>query len=133
MIEDTKYNGWSSRESWLVSLWFGNEEGSWSWWDERAREVVEDVMESWEPDYEWETREDEARNRLANEMEEWVGELVVEKLSEASLLTDLLGGAIGRIDWREVAENWLEEIEKPEGWLTDGQAEEEAKDETVAD
>lgn len=116
MCEDTKYSGWKNRETWLVNLWFGNEKGSWSWWNEQAREIVSNVFETWEPEYGWQTRENEAGSRLAEEMKEQVEDIAYETLGEAGLLYDLLSGAIGWVDWLEVAENWLEEIEKPDGW-----------------
>ena len=27
MAEDTTYNGWTNRETWLVALWINNEQG----------------------------------------------------------------------------------------------------------
>jgi hypothetical protein len=33
-----KYNGWNTYETWAVKLWLDNEEGSYRYWTEQARE-----------------------------------------------------------------------------------------------
>lgn len=86
-MEETKCNGWSNRETWLVNLW----------WSECPIEEIEA-----------DTKE-EAQYALAKQLEELFHEL--HPIEQSGLLSDLIGGAVARIDWRELAEYWIEDIQ----------------------
>ena len=86
-IESSRYNGWSNRETWLVPLW----------WNECPIERVEA-----------DTKE-EAVESLAEQLESFFDEAY--EIRSAGLLADLMGGAAARIDWREIAEHWIDDIE----------------------
>ena len=80
------YNGWTNRETWLVSLWINN--------DQTSQAVLLEALGRDESDFkkaEW----------LKSEIEEEMYDLPLE----ASLWCDLLGTALARVDWREVIEN----------------------------
>lgn len=85
------YNGWSNYETWAVKLWMDNEEGSQSYWAERAtgyrhnRSLLADV--------------------LKDEHEEATPEL------GASVFSDLLNAALGSVDWDEIAEALISDLE----------------------
>ena len=87
-MQNTKktYNGWTNRETWLVSLWINN--------DQTSQAVLLEALGRDESDFkkaEW----------LKSEIEEEMYDLPLE----ASLWCDLLGTALARVDWREVIEN----------------------------
>jgi hypothetical protein len=86
-LEESKYNGWSNRETWLVGLW----------WSECPIESIEA-----------DTKE-EAQYALAEQLEELFHEL--HPVEQSGLLSDLIGGAVARIDWRELAEHWIDDIQ----------------------
>lgn len=90
-MQNETYNGWRNRETWLVPLW----------WNECPIESIEA-----------DTKE-EAIESLAEQLESLFDELAEEALDsrKASLFSDLLQGACSRIDWREIAEHWIEDIE----------------------
>jgi hypothetical protein len=89
-MENNNYNGWRNRETWLVPLW----------WNECPIESIEA-----------DTKE-EAVDALAEQLESLFDELSEQyNIPSASLIADLLGGATSRIDWREIAEHWIEDIE----------------------
>ena len=96
MNNDT-YNGWKNRETWCVGLW----------WNECPIESIEA-----------DTKE-EATEALAEQLESLFDDLTEQEHSipSASLLGDLLQGACAKIDWREIAEHWIDDIEVklPEG------------------
>jgi hypothetical protein len=86
LYNQTKYNGWTNRETWLVSLWINN--------DQTSQAVLLEALGRDESDFkkaEW----------LKSEIEEEMYDLPLE----ASLWCDLLGTALARVDWREVIEN----------------------------
>ena len=115
---DTRYNGWKNYETWNVKLWIDNEQGSQNYWDERATEIYKESKKS-----EYLTKKEEARRTLSDELKDYFEEN--NPLSDqASTYSDLLGSALDNVDWREIAENLLEEkkecggeVEMEEGGL----------------
>ena len=84
----TTYNGWSNRETWLVSLWLNNDES-----------LSSQLLGA--------TRLQESVSVQA----EWLAERIQEQLDwhledqGASLWTDMLRTAFYRVDWCEVVHN----------------------------
>jgi hypothetical protein len=103
-------NGWSNYESWLVGAWLtGADEHIYRFWQERAaahREAAPDAHQV--QDGIW-TPEQAARFALADELKGSIQEAAQDALPDAALFTDLLGAALSRVDWHEVAEHLLEE------------------------
>jgi hypothetical protein len=98
MTEDaatSNYNGWANYETWAVKLWLDNEEASYRYWAEEARS--------------WHGRDDAARG-LARQLEEEVTEAA--PLEDASLYSDLLRAALSEVDWFEIAESYLGDVEE---------------------
>jgi hypothetical protein len=105
------YNGWTNYETWAVKLWFDNEEFSYRNWMERARS--------------WKGREDDA-SQFAEELEESVRE--GNPLADRpSLYSDLLSTALSEVDWFEIAESYLEDVE-PDADQSDSTEEDESCD-----
>ena len=80
------YNGWTNRETWLVSLWLNNDQDNYK--------VLLEALERNETDFkraEW----------LNSQLEDLMSDLPLE----ASLWSDLLGTALARVNWLEVIEN----------------------------
>ena len=94
------YNGWTNYETWLVALWIDNEEGSQRYWAERAQEV-----------YDEERDDDSATYTLASALEEEVKDGAPEV---NGLYNDLLGAALSEVNWREIAEHYVADVDKTE-------------------
>lgn len=111
MADDKRYNGWKNYETWLVGLWLDNDAGSYSQWDERAREIYSESEAT-----QYSSRRDVASSDLAKEIQDEVEE--ANPLPSSGLYTDLLTGALSEVDWYEVAEHYLdaiiEEVEEEE-------------------
>jgi len=107
MIESQRYNGWTNYETWNVKLWIDNDQGERDYWFEQAREM----LDSAEPEYDWETKRGVARTALAKALDQ---EIRTDRLPEGvttGVYADLLNAALSSVNWNEIAENILEEIE----------------------
>src|SRR4051812_8317451 len=92
------YNGWTNYETWVVRLWLDNEEPSYRYWTEQARH--------------WHGREGAACS-LARQLQ---GELTeASPVTEPTVYSDLMNAALDEVNWLEIAESYLDEIEPDEG------------------
>jgi hypothetical protein len=125
MDDDGRYNGWANYPTWAVNLWLGNEEGLYRECCYMAREALRDAphdknVKPWfypdgsqgEPVW---TVEQAARYRLADTFKEWIEELF--GLDKWGLKVDLLGYALGEVDWQEIADSWLESAKEEESYV----------------
>jgi hypothetical protein len=108
MTNDKKYNGWNNYETWNVALWIDNDQGGYS----QRQEMVQDAWDNAEADKNF-TREERATLSLADALKDWIEEMN-PIADQASMFTDLLGNALGQVDWHEIAENFLTDVEKTE-------------------
>jgi hypothetical protein len=91
-----KYNGWKNYETWNVKLWIDNEESTANY----ARELARGAREC----------NDNPARALAGTLEE----LVTDNAPDipASTYADLLGYALKSVDWYEIAEAYLSDLEE---------------------
>ena len=105
MSDDKTYNGWANYETWNVALWLDNEHLSYRYWREQSQECWDEA----EAKAHW-TREEEAAftlaDRLKAELEESMPDL------GSSVWADLLGAALSEVNWREIAEHYIEDVER---------------------
>jgi hypothetical protein len=87
------YNGWTNYETWAIKMWIDNEEPSYRHWLERAEAAVEDETEAYE---------------FAQEIKEYHEEALPELEGFAA---DLLGAAMSEVNWQEIAESLLGDIQ----------------------
>jgi hypothetical protein len=98
------YNGWTNYETWAVSLWLNNEEGT----HLRLREMAREAWDNAKADG-TSTREEVAVISLAEAIKNWIEEM--NPLAEqASLFSDLLSAAISEVDWSEIATAELDDV-----------------------
>lgn len=105
MSDSEGYQGWKNYETWAVALWIGNEKGTY----ETSREMTRSYAES-AVDETYATAAQVARYALADALREWVTEDMLPNL-EATLAADLLNAAVSEVDWHEIAENYLSDLE----------------------
>lgn len=111
MSQEAKgYNGWANYETWCVHLWLTNEEGSYRYWREEAERHRKDNGE-------------DASGTLAEQLRSELEE--ASPIEEASLFSDLLNAALGEVDWFEVADAFLEDVEPDDGLEDDHQDDED--------
>ncbi len=89
MDKGQEYNGWSNRETWAVNLWISNERGSY----EQVKALADEHHES--------------RADLADAIKDWIEGNQPEL--GPTLWSDLMGTALGEVDWYGIAESWIED------------------------
>ena len=107
MSDDKKYNGWSNYETWNVALWLDNEQSSYQEMHGLADEVWLDAVPSASF-----TKEEQALLTLSDRIKVRIEENMPDL--GASCYADLLNAAIGEVDWREIAEHYLDDVDKTE-------------------
>ncbi len=107
-MSDREYNGWTNHETWCVNLWLTNDQGSDSYWRERAQECWNDAAATT-----YATRAEMAVRSLAQELEDSHDEMrdAIEGLNN-TVFADLLGAALGEVSWGEIAEHFIEDTDK---------------------
>lgn len=88
------YNGWSNYPTWCVNLWLANDEGLYNEVTDLVTNLIDD--------------EDNADTyEVATELKEFVEGLLPDL--GASFAEDLIGWAVGHVDWSEIAESWIKD------------------------
>lgn len=95
-----EHNGWYNYETWLTALWIDNEEGTYHQRQEMAEEAVKEA----------DNDKAAALYPFSKALRSWVEEEMIPDLG-ASLASDFLGAALSEVNFEEIAENWLEEVE----------------------
>lgn len=98
-MAESGYNGWRNYETWAVALWIDNEQGSYTYARERATEALEDA----------DGDKQEAVSSLAEILKD-EHEEANPLGDQASVYTDLLNAALSEVYWREIAENYIDEV-----------------------
>jgi len=112
--EGERYNGWANYETWCVNLWLTNDQGSYNHWRERAQAAFDETGDK-HPN-EFANHEQNARIRLADELKEDLDEGAGQFLPEQlGVYHDLLNHALGRVEWFEIADAFLEDVDKSGG------------------
>jgi hypothetical protein len=125
----SKYNGWTNYETWCVNLWLGNDQGSDEYWRETAQEIWNEA----ETEHSF-TRDERATLDLADRLKDEIEEN--NPITEAMLYSDLLSAAISEVNWYEIAEHFIYDVDKvweesddydeaiddPDGFLSRAQA-----------
>jgi hypothetical protein len=99
---DTTYNGWTNYETWLVKLWMDNDQGSYEYWREAARDAWQHPVKNQFID----SRKDRARIALAERLKDDHEEAVSDLKGFAA---DLMNAALSSVDWDEIASALLDD------------------------
>ena len=98
-MTDETYNGWKNYPTWCVNLWLSNEEPLY-------REALRLTGHTIDDD---EDVTPSQRRQVADILKEWVRDDLAPDLG-ASFSSDLLGYALDCVDWFEIADAWIENV-----------------------
>jgi hypothetical protein len=105
----SEYNGYTNRETWLVSLWMDNSEGWCDYWVDRGRMIYKHKAKP----QKYFTKMEDAICIFAEDIKDAHEEMMSNTMEHmnASLWYDLLNDSLADVDWRQIAKNLLEDVE----------------------
>lgn len=119
-----EYNGWTNYETWCVNLWMSNDANTDEFYREMAQEVYDEAENEKRADGTVLFSRDEVATRiLADRLKDELEERQSELTGVCGVFADLLCAALSEVDWHEIAEHYIEDVDKP----TENSAESEAK------
>jgi len=107
---DTRYEGWTNYDTWVVHLWLTNVHGDYLYWREQAGTHLRNAPHADQVEQRIWTVAEAARFGLADQLRDEIED--ASPIKAASVYTDLLGAAIGDINWHEVAQVFIEEVQE---------------------
>jgi hypothetical protein len=110
MSQDRTYEGWSNYPTWAVNLWLANDQGLYYETMDKAQYAVDNAPDDPNVPTIW-TVEESALYELATTLKNWVTDDLSPDLG-ATFAADLLGYALGEVDWHEIAKAWLRDLEE---------------------
>ncbi len=99
-MKTQEYNGWTNYETWVVNLWIGNDQGSYSYWNDQAQEELERAQ----ADKSF-TKQERATLALADALKEH-HEMTLPEVQ--GFAADLLGAAMSEVNWQEIASHLID-------------------------
>lgn len=97
-----EYNGYTNKPTWLVSIWIDNDEQA----QKNVLSSIADIIED-------QTDEDEALYNVAQYLEDMHEETKHEAFNSAylnSVFSDMLGFILCYVNWKELAEGYIEQV-----------------------
>lgn len=114
-MEGKEYNGWTNYETWCVNLWMSNDEGSDGYYRETAQEIYDESEHENRADGSpLFTRDEVATRVLSDRLKDEHEERQSELTGVTGVFADLLSGALSEVDWYEIAEHYIEDVDKKE-------------------
>lgn len=104
-----RFNGYENRETWAAHLHLSNDNSSYEYVMEAMRGIAHEINQGPDPEH------TDKKTKMRHEFEDWLRgtmealwETPVESLSPDSWRMILDVGSLWRVNWREVAEGFLE-------------------------
>ena len=109
MNKEKRYNGWTNYETWAVALWLDNDAATHNYWREEAARHVQEAADCEMVQKDVWTAADAARFNLAEQLNDEMTD--ASPLEDPSVYSDLLQAALDEVDWKEIAENMIGDLD----------------------
>lgn len=109
----TIYNGWTNYETWLVTLWLGNDQGTYEYWREQTR-AKWGATATPDPDWRTFTRQDRTLYKLSDQLKQEIAQDGLPEGTITGLYADMLAAALDEVHWYAIAEHMLDAEELAE-------------------
>ncbi len=106
MSDNKRYNGWTNYETWNFALWLGNDYGSYEYWQEQTRDAYRHAQSSSSF-----SRSEQAALDLAHMLQ---NEIEENTPTVTGFYADVLNTAISEVNWYEITEHWIDDLDKDE-------------------
>jgi len=93
-MKEEGYNGWKNYETWCIALWIDNDEGLY----DELRDIIRLFVSN------------KSVNDAASILKDWIDEMN-PLMDDSSMWSDLMSAALSEVDWYEIAENYLSELD----------------------
>jgi len=108
-----EYNGWHNYETWCVNLWLTNDQGTDEFWREQAQEMFQRATSKHSANF---TPSEQDRFDLADSLKDSLeDEENCPALAQANVYCDLIRAALSEVNWAEIANAFLEDVESRDG------------------
>ena len=107
---DSRHMGWENYETWAVALWLSNERSSYVYWRRQAETSIQNAPHVHQVKAGIWTESQAACYRLADQLCEAIQS--ASPIEEPTLYSDLLAAAFGEVDWHEIAQSLICEVEE---------------------
>jgi hypothetical protein len=105
-MENSTYNGWTNYETWNYKLWMDQDGGD--YWQSISRDILKEVADS-----DTFSRKESAQFSLADQLKAECEEQLEEWMpDQASPFADIMNAGISQINWYEIAQSILDDIEE---------------------
>lgn len=96
MSDEQGYNGWSNYETWCCNLWLSNDQGTYEQVNDMMRENIGASV-----------------HEVSETLREYVEELneSTADIPASSMLADMVGAFMGAVDWYEIVESWVTDMD----------------------
>lgn len=103
------YNGWTNYETWAVKLWIDNEEPSYIYWRDCAKQAWDKAEDGYPLSYFNKT--ENAQTTIANVLKDEIEE-ANPLTDQASMFSDLMNAALSEVNWYEIATSLIEDAKE---------------------
>jgi hypothetical protein len=109
--ERKTYQGWTNYETWCIKLWIDNEQPTYEYWREEARDAWANAGPN-KPNQFIDSHKDNAVAMLARQLKSEFDDANDDPRLEAlngTFYADLLTAALSEVNWHEIAASMIED------------------------